>query len=147
MRFGSSTRSTWPNAPGDSRLDARIQSYEMAAKLQLSAPEVLDLRGESAVIRKMYGVDDPITEDFGRNCLVARRLLERGVRFVQVWSGADNGFPRRNWDSHENLEKDHGETGREHGPARRGPDPGSQSARNARRYDRYLDDRVRPHAL
>ncbi len=46
--------------------------------------------------------------DFGRNCLVARRMLERGVRFVQVWSGADNGFPRRNWDSHEDLAKDHG---------------------------------------
>jgi len=94
---------------GDSRLEARIQSYEMAAKLQVSAPEVLDLRGESRAIRKLYGLDDPITEDFGRNCLLARRLLERGVRFVQVWSGADNAFPRRNWDSHENLEKDHGE--------------------------------------
>jgi hypothetical protein len=45
-------------------------------------------------------LDETITEDFGRNCLIARRLLERGVRFVQVWSGADNGFPRRNWDDH-----------------------------------------------
>ncbi len=92
---------------GDSRLNARIASYEMAAKLQLSAPEVLNLSGESELTRKMYGLDDPLTEDFGRNCLVARRLLERGVRFVQVWSGADNGFPRRNWDSHEDLKKDH----------------------------------------
>jgi hypothetical protein len=92
---------------GDNRLNARIASYEMAAKLQLSAPDVLNLSGESDVTRKLYGLDDPITEDFGRNCLIARRLLERGVRFVQVWSGADNGFPRRNWDSHENLEKDH----------------------------------------
>ena len=92
---------------GDSRLDARIASYEMAAKLQLSAPEVLDISGESDATRKLYGVDEKVTEDFGRNCLVARRLLERGVRFVQVWSGADNGFPRRNWDSHENLAKDH----------------------------------------
>jgi len=48
-----------------------------------------------------------MTEDFGRNCLIARRMLERGVRFVQAWSGSDNGFPRRNSDSHENLEKDH----------------------------------------
>jgi hypothetical protein len=96
---------------GDSRLDARIASYELAARLQLSAPEVLDLSRESAATRKLYGLDEPITEDFGRNCLLARRLLERGVRFVQVWSGADNGFPRRNWDSHEDLAKDHGEMG------------------------------------
>jgi hypothetical protein len=94
---------------GDSRLEARIASYEMAAKLQLSAPEVLDISGESAATRKLYGIDEKTTEDFGRNCVIARRLLERGVRFVQVWSGADNGFPRRNWDSHENLEKDHGD--------------------------------------
>jgi len=94
---------------GDSRLDARIASYEMAARLQLSAPEVLDISGESEATRKLYGLDEKITEDFGRNCLIARRLLERGVRFVQVWSGADNGFPRRNWDSHENLARDHAE--------------------------------------
>jgi hypothetical protein len=88
----------------DSRLDARIQSYEMAAKLQLSAPEVMEVKGESEATRRMYGMDDALTEEMGRRCLVARRLVERGVRFVQVWSGADNGFPRRNWDSHENLE-------------------------------------------
>jgi hypothetical protein len=93
--------------PGDGRLDARIASYEMAAHLQVSAPEALNLDGESDATRKLYGLDEKITEDFGRRCLVARRLLERGVRFVQVWSGADNGFPRRNWDSHEDLAKDH----------------------------------------
>jgi hypothetical protein len=96
---------------GDSRLDARIASYELAAKLQLSAPEVLDISGESAATKALYGLDQPVTEDFGRNCLIARRLLERGVRFVQVWSGADNGFPRRNWDSHEDIAKDHGDMG------------------------------------
>ena len=96
---------------GDSRLDARIKSYELAAKLQLSAPEVLDLSSETESTRTLYGLDNKVTEDFGRNCLVARRLLERGVRFVQVWSGADNGFPRRNWDSHEDLAKDHGDMG------------------------------------
>ena len=96
---------------GDSRLDARIASYELAAKLQLSAPEVLDISKESEATRKLYGIDEKITADFGRNCLIARRLLERGVRFVQVWSGADNGFPRRNWDSHEELARDHGEMG------------------------------------
>ena len=77
-------------------------------------------RGETAATRQLYGLDEKITEDFGRNCLIARRLLERGVRFVQVWSGADNGFPRRNWDSHEDLARDHGEMGTQHGPARRG---------------------------
>lgn len=97
---------------GDSRLDARIASYELAAKLQLSAPRVLDISGESAATRALYGLDEQGTADFGRNCLVARRLLERGVRFVQVWSGADNGFPRRNWDSHEDIARDHGDMGR-----------------------------------
>lgn len=92
---------------GDSRLEARIASYEMAARLQLSAPEVLDISGETEATRRLYGLDDKVTQDFGRNCVIARRLLERGVRFVQVWSGADNAFPRRNWDSHENLAKDH----------------------------------------
>ena len=97
--------------PGDSRLSARIASYELAARLQLAAPGALDLAGESAATKALYGLDTPITEDFGRNCLVARRLLERGVRFVQVWSGADNGFPRRNWDSHEDIARDHGAMG------------------------------------
>jgi hypothetical protein len=107
--------------PGDSRLDARIRSYELAARMQSSAPDVLDLRSEPEYILKMYGLDRENTitpptatidtrqeiEYFGRNCLTARRLLERGVRFVQVWSGADNGHPRRNWDSHEDLKRDH----------------------------------------
>jgi hypothetical protein len=96
---------------GDSRLEARIASYEMAARLQLSAPAVLDVSGETEATRRLYGLDSPVTADMGLRCLIARRLLERGVRFVQVWSGADNGFPRRNWDSHENLAQDHGELG------------------------------------
>jgi len=95
----------------DSRLEARIRSYELAAKLQVSAPEVLDVAGESEATRNLYGLDEPVTEDFGRRCLIARRLLERGVRFIQVWSGADNGHPRRNWDSHEDIAKDHGDMG------------------------------------
>lgn len=97
--------------PGDSRLEARIASYEMAARLQLSAPEVLNLADETEATLTLYGLDRPATQDFGRNCLVARRLLERGVRFVQLFSGADNGFPRRNWDSHEDIAKDHGDMG------------------------------------
>ncbi len=93
--------------PGDSRLEARIASYELAARMQLSAPEVLDIAGETEETNRLYGLDREITREFGRNCLIARRLLERGVRFVQIWSGADNGFPRRNWDSHEDLARDH----------------------------------------
>ena len=106
--------------PGDSRLDARIKTYELAARMQLSAPEALDLSQEPDHILKMYGLetagktyDSEINfpeeaEYFGRKCLIARRLLERGVRFVQIWSGNDNSFPRRNWDSHEDIERDHG---------------------------------------
>jgi hypothetical protein len=77
--------------PDDSQLEARIASYELAAKLQLSAPEVLDVSKETRATQQLYGLDDPVTEEFGRNCLITRRLLERGVRFVQLWSGADNG--------------------------------------------------------
>jgi hypothetical protein len=87
--------------PGDSRLEARIDSYEMAAKLQLSAPEVLDVAGESDSIRKLYGLEDETTREFGRRCLLARRMIERGVRFVQVWSGA--GGPKNNWDNHTDI--------------------------------------------
>jgi Protein of unknown function (DUF1501) len=89
---------------GDSRLEARIEAYEMAAKMQLSAPEVLDLSKETAETQKLYGLDSPATKDFGRNCLLARRLLERGVRFVQVWSGA--GGPTNNWDNHSDINKE-----------------------------------------
>ncbi len=105
---------------GDDRLAARVRSYELAAAMQLSATEALNLDAEPQYIHQMYGlveegpaVNDNVinqkaeTEFFGRKCLVARRLLERGVRFVQVWSGNDNGFPRRNWDSHDDVERDH----------------------------------------
>jgi len=90
--------------PGDSRLESRIASYELAAKMQLSAPELLDLAGESETTRKAYGLDAKETEEFGRRCLLARRMLERGVRFVQVWSGA--GGPTNNWDNHADIVKE-----------------------------------------
>ncbi len=90
--------------PGDSRLEARIASYELAAKMQQHAPEALDLGREAAKTRDKYGLDDPATADFGRRCLLARRLLERGVRFVQVWSGA--GGPSNNWDNHTDILKE-----------------------------------------
>lgn len=105
---------------GDQRLEARIRSYELAARMQLAAPEALNLKAEPAHILKLYGLDrgpqtwpkeindDEETFYFSQKCLAARRLLERGVRFVQIWSGNDNGFPRRNWDSHEDVRRDHG---------------------------------------
>jgi len=88
----------------DSRLEARIKAYELAAKMQLSAPEAFDVGGETEATRNLYGLDDKVTEDFGRRCLLARRLVERGVRFVQVWSGA--GGPTNNWDNHANITKE-----------------------------------------
>ena len=91
-------------SPGDSRLEGRIASYELAAKMQLSAPDVLDLTGETDATRKLYGLDEKTTEDFGRRCLIARRMLERGVRFVQIWSGA--GGPTGNWDNHADIPKE-----------------------------------------
>ncbi|MBS0261429.1 MAG: DUF1501 domain-containing protein [Planctomycetes bacterium] len=87
--------------PGDSRLEARIASYELAAKMQLSAPEVLNLAEESSATQSLYGLDDKVCADFGRNCLTARRMIERGVRFVQVWSGM--GGPKGNWDNHTDI--------------------------------------------
>lgn len=86
---------------GDSRLEARIHSYELAARMQTSAPELLDLSGETAGTKRAYGLEDKATENFGRNCLTARRMLERGVRFVQVWSGA--GGASGNWDNHTDI--------------------------------------------
>ncbi len=88
--------------PGDSRLDARIASYELAARMQKAAPEALDVSREPRALRARYGADDPITGPFARQCLTARRLIERGTRFVQVWSGA--GGPSNNWDNHTNIQ-------------------------------------------
>jgi len=105
------------NNPEDDRLSARVRSYELAAAMQLSATNALDLKTEPQYIKDMYGLNENVsdkkinakaeTEFFGRKCLVARRLLERGVRFVQIWSGNDNGHPRRNWDSHEDIKREH----------------------------------------
>jgi hypothetical protein len=87
--------------PGDSRLEARIAAYELAARMQRSAPEALELASETPPTRALYGLDQPETADFGRRCLLSRRLIERGVRFVQVWSGA--GGPTNNWDNHNDI--------------------------------------------
>jgi hypothetical protein len=77
--------------PGDSTLEARISSYELAFRMQSAAPEAVDFAKESVATRALYGLDEPLTADFGRKCLLARRLVERGVRFVQIYSGTNVG--------------------------------------------------------
>ena len=96
---------------GNSELDARIKAYELAARLQLSAPEVMELRGETKATKQLYDIDHPEAGPFGRQCLLARRLAERGVRFIQIYCGAENTQARKvrpNWDSHEDIVRDHG---------------------------------------
>ncbi|MDA9857199.1 DUF1501 domain-containing protein [Rubripirellula sp.] len=89
--------------PGDQELEAVINSYELAWRMQKSVPDILDLAGEPEHIQRMYGIGNQATEDFGRQCLMARRLCEAGVRYVQV-NYSDNGNNPR-WDQHSNLEK------------------------------------------
>ncbi len=95
----------------NSELEARIAANELAAKLQISAPEATDLGGETEATRKLYALDHDDIGPFGRQCLLARRLVERGVRFVQIYCGAENTTQKKirpNWDSHEDLVRDHG---------------------------------------
>jgi hypothetical protein len=87
----------------DAEMAARIQSYELAFRMQSAAPEAVDLSRETAETKALYGLDDRHTADFGTRCLLARRLVERGVRFVQLYSGDTVG-----WDAHEDVEKNHG---------------------------------------
>ncbi len=96
---------------GNSELEARIAAYELAARLQLSAPEATDLHGETESTKKLYNLDHEDIGPFGRQCMLARRLVERGVRFVQIFCGAENTTQKKirpNWDSHEDLVRDHG---------------------------------------
>jgi hypothetical protein len=93
--------------PGDSTLAARIRSYELAARMQVSIPEAVNFSDETEATKRLYGLDDKASEGFGRNCLLARRLLERGVRFVQLFNGGAFGSPRINWDAHEDLVENH----------------------------------------
>lgn len=91
----------------ESELEARIASYQLAAKMQLSVPAVTDLAEETAATQAAYGLDRTETADFGRSCLLARRLLERGVRYVQLFAGGPFGSPRINWDGHEDVRANH----------------------------------------
>ena len=89
--------------PEQTELEARIASYELAYRMQAAAPEAVDLGQESEATRKLYGLDEKATETFGRMCLQARRLVERGTRFVQLYSGAGS-----KWDAHTRMEENHG---------------------------------------
>ncbi len=88
---------------GDAALEARIDSFELAFRMQTAMPELQDLKGETEATRKLYGLDDPVTSNFGRQCLMARRFAERGVRFIQV-THSDGEVQ---WDQHGNLIKGH----------------------------------------
>jgi len=95
----------------NSELEARIAAYELAARLQLSAPEATNISGETDATKKLYQLDHEDIGPFGRQCLLARRLVERGTRFVQIFCGAENTTAKKirpNWDSHEDLVRDHG---------------------------------------
>jgi len=93
--------------PGNSDLAARISSYELAYRMQGCAPEALDVDQESEATRKLYGLDEKITEPFGRQCLMARRLVERGVRFVQLFHGGMGNQNTDTWDAHGDLKANH----------------------------------------
>ena len=95
--------------PEDTELQARVRSYELAYRMESAAPEAVDLSKETDATKELYGLNDEITKDYGTNMLRARRLVERGVRFIQVVSGpADIEGDNRNWDAHQDLEKNHG---------------------------------------
>ncbi|QDV32760.1 DUF1501 domain-containing protein [Tautonia plasticadhaerens] len=92
--------------PDDAQLRARIKSYELAFRMQMSVPEVVDFAAESPDTRELYGLDDEETRTFGQQCLTARRLVERGVRFVQIFHGSNGGAG--DWDAHSGLRAGHG---------------------------------------
>ena len=88
--------------PQQTELDARLRSYELAFRMQSEAPAAVDLAEETEATKKLYGIDQKETATFGRNCLLARRLVERGVRFIQLFHGTGS-----KWDSHSAIEKNH----------------------------------------
>lgn len=91
----------------ESDLAARITAYQLAARMQFAIPEVANLAAETAAMQEAYGLNREETQDFGRSCLLGRRLLEGGVRFVQIFSGGSFGSPRINWDGHEDVRANH----------------------------------------
>jgi hypothetical protein len=102
--LGKLNRLSGIDYPDDPALRARIRSYELAYGMQMAVPETLQLHKEPAAVRKLYGLDEPVTRGFGELCLVARRLVERGVRFVQVFHGGGGGGA---WDAHAGIKRNH----------------------------------------
>lgn len=98
----SMNRRHYENRDRDDELAARIEAYELAFRMQTAAPELVDLTQETKATQSMYGLDDPKTRDFGERCLLARRMVERGVRFVQLYSGDTVG-----WDAHNDVDRNH----------------------------------------
>ena len=92
-------------SPGEAAMAARIESFELAYRMQMSAPEALDVQGESPETKKLYGLDDPKCGHYAKQCLMARRMVERGVRFVQIYSGGMEN--ERSWDGHSNIGQNH----------------------------------------
>ncbi len=99
--------------PDSTELAARIASYELAYRMQGTAPEVVDISQETETTKRLYGLDDPVTEPFGKQCLLARRLVERGVRFVQLYNGAKRRQNIDDWDAHSTLAENHSQHARE----------------------------------
>ena len=99
--------------PGSSELAARISSYELAFRMQSCAPSVVNIDSESEATKKLYGLDNKVTEPFGRQCLLARRLVESGVRFVQLFQGGRGDQMVDTWDAHDNVKANHAKHGAE----------------------------------
>jgi hypothetical protein len=91
--------------PGEPELAARIESFELAYRMQMAAPEALDINKETKAVQTLYGLDNPKSAPFGKQCLMARRLIERGVRFVQIYSGGEEN--EKSWDGHLNIVQNH----------------------------------------
>ena len=126
--------------PREPELDARIASYELAARMQLATSDALDLSQEDEATREMYGLNDELTRSYGKRCLMARRLVERGVRFVQIF------IEGQIWDAHHQPGEESGLQLRQDGPPRGRPDQGSQAARPAGGDPGDLGRRVRENA-
>jgi hypothetical protein len=91
--------------PQDTELSARIETFELAYRMQMAAPEAIAVERETPAIQRLYGLDNPRCRHFARQCLIARRMVERGVRFVQIFSGGEEN--ERSWDGHMNIEANH----------------------------------------
>jgi hypothetical protein len=90
---------------GDTELAARIETFELAYRMQMAAPEAIDINRETVQTKTLYGIDNPRCQHFAKQCLIARRLVERGVRFVQIYSGGEEN--ERSWDGHMNIAANH----------------------------------------